>query len=143
MIRATLTLHIERPVDEVVAYVSDIENLPQWADVIRSAKLVNRDSDGTGATFDVEMQFMGTRASARYRVAADPDGRGVTVSTLSGPVRLVNRYRFDAAEGGTRMSVTSEGHASGLSGLLEPVIRRLVRHQFESDHARLKRLLEA
>ena len=143
MIDLHLTLLIKRPVDDVLGYVGDVENLPRWADVVRSARLVDRDGDGTSATFEVEMQFLGRHASARYIASANRAERTLTVRTVSGPVELVNRYRFDPVAEGTRLTVTSEGHAPGVSRLLEPVIRGAVRRQFEADHVRLKRTLEA
>jgi hypothetical protein len=48
-----------------------------------------------------------------------------------------------AVAGGTRLTLTAEGHSGGFFGIVEPIFARLAARRLETELARLKDLLEA
>jgi len=111
----TVSTTINRPREEVFAYLADIANHPEFNDhYLVDWRLTREDSYGTGA-------------GARFRVAAPPPrqrntGTDVTLIEVEAPRRLVlagrggkfNRVRLRAvyelqpAHGGTRVDFTVE-----------------------------------
>jgi uncharacterized membrane protein len=143
MIELDLELRIDSPIDSVFRFVSDIESLPRWTGVIESVAVPDDANVETGTEFDVVLGFLGRRSDARYVVAEMVLDELLTIKTVSGPVELLNRYRFKSLGEATRVEVHSEGRARALPRFMESTVKDLVRRQFGADHARLKELLEA
>ena len=62
---------------------------------------------------------------------------------VSGPLRTHNIYTFEITAGGTQITLTDEIELTGIFGLLEPLMARMVRRQYQSNLAKLKTILEA
>ena len=61
----------------------------------------------------------------------------------AGPLRTHNVCTFESEAGGTRVTVTDDIELSGVFGLLEPLMGRVVRRGYEANLGRLKAILEA
>jgi hypothetical protein len=62
---------------------------------------------------------------------------------VSGPLRTHNVYSFEPDADGTLVALTDEIELSGILALLEPLMARMVRRQYEANLGRLKTILEA
>lgn len=132
-------LEIERPPNDVYAFLSDPENLPHWQSEVLE---VRRESD---SRFREVRTFVGRRIESILEVTAAEPGREFSLRSASGPVRFSVRHLLEpAGEGRTRLRVVGEAEgAGGLFKLGGPLLRRAAQRRFHEDFARLKALLES
>jgi carbon monoxide dehydrogenase subunit G len=132
-------VEIERPPEEVYAFLADPENLPRW----QSGVLEVRSESGT--RFTEVRTFVGRRVESTIEVTAAEPGREFSLRTAAGPIRFSVQHLFEpAGEDGTRLRVKGEAApAAGLFKVGSRLLRRAAKHRAEEDFARLKAILEA
>jgi uncharacterized protein YndB with AHSA1/START domain len=142
MIELSIETHIERPVAEVFAYCTDPARLATW-----QTNTVSAVQEGAG-----QMEI-GTRLREVHRA---PGGKALeslvevseyeldrlfALRVIEGtPVHA--QMSFEPNEGGTLMRFAARGRLSGAMRLVEPPLQRILKRQFASDCATLKRVLE-
>ena len=136
---------INRPVEEVFAFVSNVENWPQWVSGASETRQTSSGPVAKGTTFTQISHYLGRRFEINATVTAFEPNRLVAVENDGKPMPFGNRITVEAANGGTRLTNTlsAAGDVGGLFKLAEPVLERMFRRQFEKDHETLKDLLEA
>ena len=131
--RAELTIEIARTPEDVFAYLTDVSNLPHWQSGVKSATL----RDGR---IEESRTLLGRELHTSLEVVEQEEPRLFTLRALDGPVPFTVRHELEAADGGTRLSVTAEGDVPGFAvGLLA----RGAERQFRKDFERLKQILES
>jgi carbon monoxide dehydrogenase subunit G len=132
-------LEIERPPDDVYAFLADPENLPRWQSEVLE---VRRETD---TRFREVRTFVGRRIESTLEVTTAEPGREFALRSASGPVRFSVRHVLEpAGEGRTRLRVTGETEgAGGLFKLGGRLLRRAAERRFQEDFERLKALVEA
>lgn len=131
------------PPEHVFAYATTVGTMPEWRGDVSEAEQL---TDGPIA--------VGTRIRAGGRVLGRPIGVVIGVTELepgarfgyrpvSGPLRTHNVYTFEPDAGGTLVTLTDEIELSGIFGLFEPLMARMVRRQYGTNLGRLKAILEA
>jgi carbon monoxide dehydrogenase subunit G len=132
-------LEIERPPDDVYAFLADPENLPRWQSEVLE---VRRETD---TRFREVRTFVGRRIESILEVTAAEPGREFSLRSASGPVRFSVRHLLEpAGEGRTRLRVVGEAEgAGGLFKLGGRLLRRAARQRFQEDFAHLKAILES
>jgi len=141
MIKAERTVVIDRPVEEVFAYVADQTNTPNWQAGLVEVQRTTAGPIGVGTKHTFVRNFIGRRMEADNEYVAYEPNRLVTFRTTSGP-SLVASYLFDAVPDGTRLTSRVELQGAGLFGLLEPVIGAGLRREMKAALPALKALLE-
>jgi uncharacterized protein YndB with AHSA1/START domain len=141
MIKAERTVVIDRPVQEVFAYVTDQTKTPSWQVGLVDVKRTTQGPIGIGTRHTFVRNFMGRKMEADNEyVAYEPD-RLVTFRTTSGPPMTAS-YLFEAVPDGTWLTSRVELQGAGFFGLLEPVIGRGLRREMQAALPALKALLE-
>ena len=133
---------IDRPVSEVFQYITNVENLPEWAEVIQSVRVTTPDAVDVGTEAEVEVELYSRRVVATYRVTEYERDRIFAFETADAPFDLYSVYTFTPIKDGTWLHVTSTGKARGISRFIEGSVARLLDRQFIADHERLKHILE-
>ena len=85
---------------------------------------------------------MGRRIPADIEVTAYEQGSHVAFRTLAGPVRPEGSYRFEEANGGTRVTFSLNADLRGAQKLMGPMVSKSMRSQVDAL-ANLKRVLES
>lgn len=137
------TITIERPIDEVFSYLTEVTNMPHWVSGVRDASLVS-DKMGLGARFVCD--YAGTRRSFDIELVATryepPHLFGIELS--SGPFSfagLVGLFHLAPEDGGTRITNVIESDPDSLASRLASVVfGRLLKRAFRT---RLQRELLA
>jgi uncharacterized protein YndB with AHSA1/START domain len=142
MIKAEQTVVIDRPIEEVFAYVTDQTKTPNWQAGLIEVQRTTAGPIGVGTRHTLVRKFMGRRMEADNEYVAYEPHRLVTFRTTSGPA-LVASYLFDAVPDGTRLTSRVELDGAGLFGLLEPVVGAGLRREMKAALPALKALLEA
>ena len=129
------SVEINRPLDEVFTYVSDVGNYPEW---MAHALEVRKDGD----RFVVALKSVGRRFETPYERTSDE--AGFTDRAVGGPVPD-HRWRsaFRAVPGGTRFTRAVDVESAGLLKLLEPLQKLAAQRQLRKDLKTLKDVVEA
>lgn len=152
MRRIEESIIIDRPCEDVFAYLETRSNDPSWmVSVLESQWLEPAGADSAGPTAigrrgRMVMRIQGRRAEFVDEVTEFEPGRRIAHRTVEGPVLLNTACICDPAAGGCRATVVGEADrlVGGVFGrLIEPFVARGIRRSFRADLARLKEILEA
>ena len=135
---------VDRPANEVFAFVSDVENNPRWQRGMRVCRWTSPPPHGVGSTYDQSARFLGRDIVSSFRVVERLPGRRIRIASTSGPFPIAEtRAVQPLGEGRAHVSAIVEGDASGFFRIASPLLRALVARAVRADYDRLRRLLEA
>jgi uncharacterized protein YndB with AHSA1/START domain len=140
VINETATVRIERPVEEVFDYFTDISNDREWNPFLKEAKKTSEGLLGVGTTFFVVRKMSGPM-DVEYTEYVRP-----TRWALRGtgrPASMTFVAEFIPLEGGTQMTINMALQPKGVFALLTPIMRSQLGKQIEQVHEALKRKLES
>src|SRR5689334_8615524 len=87
MIKTKANVEIRRPVSEVFAFVTRVDNFPRWfGDNVATSRQTSPGAVGVGTTFAQTHHFLGQRFESRFVVTAYEPDRLFCVGTSAGPV---------------------------------------------------------
>ncbi|MCI0398208.1 MAG: SRPBCC family protein [Chloroflexi bacterium] len=132
---------IDRPVEAVFAFVSDIVNDPKYRQDVLEAKWTSEGAIGSGRTFEHLLNFMGHKR-IKGRVTEYRPNELSEVQYISGSIRPIYRITFEPTGTGTRITHHSDVQIFGLLRLLEPLMPGMAKGRVVRDYENLKRLLE-
>ena len=137
---------INRPVEDVFAFVSDKENLLQVNSAYLSVKLTSDGPTAVGTTYliveqtpfqKVEFQYTCTTYEKNKTIA----GRRVAVAA---PIPVIDEYyQFEPRDQGTYVTLREELSPRGLFRLLQPIIRSMIGKAMREGLAKAKEVLES
>jgi carbon monoxide dehydrogenase subunit G len=139
----TQRVMVDRPADEVWAFIGDFENTTRWSRGVLEAKQTSDGPIGPGATLQTVVKAFGRRRTADYLVTEYEPGHAFAFEVTSGPMTSRARYSVEPAGAGTRLTASGEADVTGLFRLLAPILVRTVERHSRDDLANLKRILEA
>ena len=142
MVRIGHSVVINRPIEEVFAFVSDLDKFSQWALEIVEVKKTSKGPVGVGTTFSGVVQLLGRRIENTHEVTKYEPNKKLAFKTTSGPVSLEAETIFESVGGGTKVTIVAEAEPGGFFRLAEPIFARVARRQYETNLATLKDLLE-
>lgn len=138
---------IQRPVEQVWAFVADPRNEPRWhTDIleIRSATDSSTEPAASwtpGSVWLVTVQFMGRREYEVEITDLQPNRR-IEITTRTGPMLPVTRYLFEPTDGGSRFTRQVSMPLTGLMRIAKPLLRRDMEKRNARFVQNLKGLLE-
>jgi uncharacterized protein YndB with AHSA1/START domain len=142
MIRVEKSGVIERPVEEVFAYIADQTNAPAWQSGLVEVRRTTEGPIGVGTKHTLARMFMGRRMEADNEYVAYEPNRRIAFKVTSGPMRAEASYLFEAVPEGTKVTSTIEMDTSGFMSLAEPLIAASLRREVKAAIPVLKDLLE-
>src|SRR5688572_1351363 len=121
MIQHEVTIHLNRPVEQVFAFLADTRKLPTWqSNLIESAPLTDGPL-GVGTHFR-EVRRLGRRPTEiRAAVTVFEPNRRFEIETVTEPHVTVS-YALEAKNGGTRLRYTFVMLTRRLMRILEPLV---------------------
>jgi len=138
----TATGAIDRPRDQVAAYLRDPANDTKWIGGIRSARLLTPPPVGVGSRVERVAAFLGRRVHYVNEITELTADRLAMRSVRSPfPMRVTYEHRV-AGTATTEVSVRVEGDAGRFYALVAPLLDLAVRRSIARDLRNLKRLLE-
>jgi uncharacterized protein YndB with AHSA1/START domain len=138
MIKIERTITIHRPVDEVFAYLCDVEHGPQYISGQRAAHMTSVGPMAIGTTFVTTGKFP-RQSGSNEVIEFEPNSRLTWKATFGG--RATTTWRFDPSGQSTRITFTRMSDATGLLRLAEPMMEQLANGQVDHDLGALKELL--
>jgi uncharacterized membrane protein len=143
MIKASHRIVIDRPPEEVFAYLVDPANLPVWQPSAKSVVLKTDGPFGLGSQLADVREVLGKEIETVIEVTTFVPGQEFSFRTISGPIRSTVVHRLEPVEGGTEVTLAMEGEATGVLRFAARLAQGRVQQEVESNLARLKTALEA
>lgn len=143
MIQIYLSMLILRPVWVVFNFIATPENNPEWQYGSLASVKTSLGETQVGTIFSSFGHFMGRRIQSDFEVTEFETNRGYGFETISGPIQLQTSYTFEAVPHGTNVIVSSLINPGGFFKLVDPIVARIARKQFNENLVRLKELIEA
>ena len=143
MVTIEFNLVINRPVEEVFAFVSNSENLPRWRSTVLEVKKTSEGPLGVGSTFRGRFTFLGRQFDGNLEVTAHEPNQVYVSKMAEGPFPIETRYTFEPVENGTHVTFVVEGAPGGFFKLAEPLVVSMAKRTYNTDLQNLKEMLEA
>jgi len=138
------TVTIDRPIDEVFAFVTDPTNDSLWQAWTLETEQTSEGSVDVGTTLRSTAKMLGRRIEVTMEVTENDPPHRQCVRITSGPIPATGCYQLEPADGGsTHLTQTFEGEVGSFFRLAEPVVGGVISRQSKTDMATLKDLLEA
>jgi carbon monoxide dehydrogenase subunit G len=142
MFNESYTVMIKRPVEEVFAYVNDLDNTTVWQGGIEKVSYTQNPAD-LGTRFTLTRSFLGRQVKLTLKITEFEANQGYTARALDGPLNMDIRVSMEAVEGGTEMTTQVKGEAKGLARMGEGMIAAQMGLSLREDGERLKEILES
>jgi carbon monoxide dehydrogenase subunit G len=122
------TVVVDKPLDEVFAYLSDFTTTTEW-DPGTVTTVLDRGDGGIGTTYLNTSAFLGRKTQLTYVVQEFVPGKRIRLRGENQTVIATDTMSFRAAETGTEVTYAAEftfkGPARFLAPLLRPALERL------------------
>ncbi|MGH3050931.1 MAG: SRPBCC family protein [Gaiellaceae bacterium] len=141
MIRATWSVRIERPAEEVFDYIADVDHEPEWNPRVSNVVRTSPGPIGLGAVWEGDNRRIGHQV-ATIEVYERP--RLLSFESRSPRAELRIRFELEPdGDGATLVTCAGELTTKGPLRLLEPLLARTTRRRSRHERpAALKAVLE-
>lgn len=145
MPRKEVSIVIQRPLEEVFAYMDDVSHEPEWQPQLVEVEQIPPGPTRAGTKRRYVTEFLGKRLQNTYVVLGyAPNRRVVLQTTPDSVLEASSEIRWDEVEGGTRVTMILDGKASGpLRFVPDALLEASFDKELKSALARLKERLEA
>jgi uncharacterized membrane protein len=140
VIEFSASLEIDRPVEDVYAFLADSENDAHWRSFLQEIERIGDEPP----TYRQVMELLGRRVESTFEVhELEPHGR-IAYRSTSGPAEVQASYDLEpAGDGRTRLTFSGAMKPKGPFRFAERVLAPIVRSGGEHDLRKLKTLLES
>ena len=141
MASAEGSITINRPIQDVFAFVSNKENDSRWSPSIVEVQRVS--GDGTvGTKYRQVIKVPGRgQVPTEVEVTSYDPGKRYAFHGTDGPVKPEGSFDFADEGGATRVTFKLEAELAGIKKLMAPMVAKSMRNEVQSLD-RLKQLLE-
>ena len=143
MVTNEKVITINRPVDEVFAYVSDAENSPQWQKALVETRRITDGALGVGTQYSGVRQFMGLKLESVLQYTTYELNKKIVFKSVSCSSPFEQTYLFESTAEGTRLTSRLDLETSGLMGMAKPLIASGVKREVDESFDLLKNMLES
>jgi carbon monoxide dehydrogenase subunit G len=116
-------LEVDRPIEEVFAFIADFANSARWDPGVAEARNVTEGPVRVGTRYDLVVLFNDRRLPMTYEVIEYRPPDRVALRGYGSTVNALDDIRFEATPGGTRIRYTADLRLRGLLRVLEPLVR--------------------
>lgn len=144
MVRVDVETTISRPVEEVFAYLSNIDRQPEWVSPLTDSRKTSSGPTGVGTTYQQTAKFLGRRMDMNCEITGYQAPTLYAFRAKNGPMHM--EMQFTLTPGGsesTKVTQVVEGESAGFFKLADPILARTMKKQFVADLETLKTLLES
>lgn len=136
------TVLIDRPRDDVFAYVSDYENDPQWRSGVSEMRHEPPGQVSIGVRTHEVMRFMGRDMATEAEVVEYEPGRRIGFRTISGALSAHGYRLVEDAGTGTRLTYHADAELTAAYRPFTALIKWAFSRRVGADLTRLKAILE-
>ena len=141
MIKVEKSVTINKPVEEVFAFVVNHENTTKWQGGVE-AIIPEGPANVVGSKYTEVRKFMGQEMKSNLEITAFVANAKWAAKVLKGPVPYEVTATFEPSGGGTKMTTHVEGEPKGFFKVAEGMLTGQLGKSLEEDGDRLKKILE-
>jgi uncharacterized protein YndB with AHSA1/START domain len=142
MIHLEMRTMIHRPITQVFDFVSTPENDYQWQYGTLATASLSEGINKKGTAFRSIGHLMGHRVQGTFEVVEYEPNREYGFRSLSGPLHSQTLYTFEAANGGTRITISTWAHMLNFFQINQRLLEKNIKKQLKENLTLLKELLE-
>ena len=136
------TVTIQRPVEDVFAFLAAFENVPTWNHAIESTKKISSGPVGVGSTYR-QIRSEPSRSQEGFEVTVFEPGGRLAVEGEIGPFHARVAYLLEPMEGATKLiNAVDLEPSSAASKLLAPFAGSKIKAAVAENLDTLKQILE-
>ena len=139
MINVQVSIVIHRPLGEVFAFLSNLENNLNWRTGMIEARKISEGPIGVGTTYRLINNFFGRRVEGDTEYELNRSYATVNKSGL--PIET-NRT-FEPVERCTEVTFSVKAKIGGFVKLVEPLLARIGKRRLTADAIKVKKIIEA
>jgi len=142
MIKVEVSVIIHRPLTEVFAILSNVENNMRWRTGMIAVEKISTGPIGVGTTYRMINSIFGRRIDGEAVVSEyELNQKYATVNKSGLPIET--KRTFEPVNGGTKVTFAVKTELRGFFNFAKPVLERIGKRRLESDAAKAKALIEA
>jgi uncharacterized protein YndB with AHSA1/START domain len=134
---------INRPINEVFAYVSNMENGPKWQPELSEVRRITKGPVKIGSQFSSARKLMGQKMVTSIEFAAYEPNSKYTIKSITGPLPFEQTTLFEPTAEGTKLTTVIELYPGGDMAQAEPMLMENLKQEMETNFDSLKKLLES
>jgi uncharacterized protein YndB with AHSA1/START domain len=142
MIKVENTTLINKPVEEVFAFVTTEGNYTKWQAGVMEAIQAEGPRNVVGSRFSEVRKFMGQEMRTTLEITAFALNAKWAAKVVKGPVPYEVTVTYEPSNGGTKMVTRVEGEPTGFFKLAEGMVANQLKKNLAEDGQKLKELLE-
>jgi uncharacterized protein YndB with AHSA1/START domain len=141
--KVTAEVIINRPLEEVFAFVRDMNNHAEWQTGVLESRVTSEGGVEVGSTYRYVTQMMGRQIQTEGEVITCDLDKGFFYRSTKAPFQIVGGYTFEKGNGGTKLTQRIVADVEGFFRLAKPIVVRTTKRNLENNLLTLKDLLEA
>jgi len=136
------SVQIDRPVEDVFAFVADPLLFPRWNSAVKAANGTSGATGEVGSTYSMRRELPGGQVANDLEILGRVRPEEFVIRTTSGPTPFHYHYRFAPEGTGTVVHLEASVELPGVAGKLGPFAAGAVRRGVDANFGTLKRILE-
>jgi hypothetical protein len=141
MIQHEVSIHLNRPVEQVFAFLADTSKLTSWQSNLIKNELLTQGPLRAGSRFREVRRINNKEEEIEAEITTLELNKRLETKTVTKPEARVS-YSLDPEQGGTRLKYRFILETSGLMRIMEPMISGSIKKGTEADFEVLRRILE-
>ncbi|PWI47074.1 hypothetical protein CEE45_13550 [Candidatus Heimdallarchaeota archaeon B3_Heim] len=146
--KGTATIMINRPIEKVFSFITDVQNNDRWVDGASETKLISEESVGIGSIFEGNYMYSGKTHEIGYEVVNFSPPYQFGVKSTYGPFPFENLLDLKDVDGQTAITNNINAGSDHILTsitfiLLKPLLRRQMNKQMKKELDNLKTILES
>jgi uncharacterized protein YndB with AHSA1/START domain len=141
MIQHEVIIHLNKPVEQVFAFLVDTSKLATWQSNLIKSEQLTEGPLHTGSRFREVRRINNKEEEIEGEITTLEPNKRLETKTVTKPQAMVS-YVLDPEQGGTRLKYKFILVTNGLMRLLEPMIASSIKKDTAADFETLKRVLE-
>lgn len=143
MVKVEFSRTINRPLDEVFAFVTNPANNARWQEGLVESRMASSGPIEVGAQMIDVRKFLGRDMESKLEVTAFEPNKKFAQKVISGPLPFEIIMAFEGVGNTTKLDLLAQGEPGGFFKLAEGMVQKQLQSQLEGDAERLKKALES
>jgi uncharacterized protein YndB with AHSA1/START domain len=143
MIKVEDSIIVQRPIEEVFAFLADQTNAPRWQSGLLEVRRTTEGPIGVGTKHTAVRKFMGRRVEASNEFVEYEQNRIIAFTGKATGIDFAASYTTESTPEGTKVISYLEMQPKGFFGFTEPLMTSSLRREMAANLGELKQVLES
>ena len=141
MINVSESIMIQKPVEDIFNYTTDLHNLPKWQKSIKSIEAPEGPAT-KGYQYINVRRFLGQDIKTAFEVLEVNKNSNFILKSKDGPVEIQVNLSFEPIGDATKMTTNLQAKVGGFFKVAEGMVAKQMQSQIIDDSNELKSLME-